>query len=525
LPHRPAFIIFTFIEITGEGSWTMDVIVVGGGPVGLMAAALLDAAGVRVEVYERNTGPSRQSRGSTMHPRTLEVLTMLEGDDGRRISDLLVAEGMQVPDTHFATLPDRVGYRDLDTAFPFVLQIPQWRTELVLADLLRARAVPVHYGAEVAEVAQSADEVRVRVGETWHPARFLIGADGAHSLVRRAAGIDFPGTAPDQVGFAADVRLTEPVERARHYWSQAGHTSMFPLTETTTRVFGVEATDVGLSSVEVRRRQAEPLTLAELRESLTTICGRDFGVHSPSWLSRVSNAGRHAAAYRAGRIMLAGDAAHVHLPAGGQGLNVGLQDATNLAWKLAAEVQGRAPKQVTDGEAGYDAERRPIAAQLVANTQAQDALMHTFSPAGAALREMFSGFIAQGGEVSRQLAGVLSGLAVAYPRPDGAHPLTGTRAPDLTLAQGTLLRALRPDRFLLLDFTTDGSLADLAAAHVEVRAAPLPSGPGRAVWQDVCAALIRPDGYIAHAAPSAAGLSGAITAWTTLDSPVPAGES
>ena len=502
----------------------VDVIVAGGGPVGLMAAALLDAAGVRVEVYERHAEPSRQSRGSTMHPRTLEVLTMLEAGDGRRISDVLVAAGRPVPDTHFATLPDRVGYRDLDTPFPFVLQIPQWRTELALADRLRARAVPVHYGAEVTEVAQSADEVRVRVGPTWHPARFLIGADGAHSLVRRAAGIDFPGTAPDHVGFAADVELAEPVERAAHYWSQAGHASVVPLTETTTRVFGVLATDVGLSSVEVRRRQAEPLTLAELRESLTTVCGRDFGVHSPSWLSRVGNAGRHAATYRAGRIMVAGDAAHVHLPAGGQGLNVGLQDATNLAWKLAAEVRGWAPEHVTGGEAGYEAERRPVAARLVANTQAQDVLMHTFSPGGAALREMFGGFIAQGGEVSRQLAGVLSGLAVSYPRPDGAHPLTGTRAPDLVLAQGTLLRALRPDRFLLLDFTTDGSLSGLAAAHVEVRAAPLPTGPRRVAWQGVRAALIRPDGYIAHAAPSAAGLAGAIAAWAGPDRPGTAGE-
>ncbi|HEY2063288.1 MAG TPA: FAD-dependent monooxygenase [Amycolatopsis sp.] len=496
----------------------MDAIVVGGGPVGLMAAALLDAAGVRVAVYERNTGPSRQSRGSTMHPRTLEVLTMLEADDGRRISEVLVAEGRQVPDTHFATLPERVGYRDLDTPFPFVLQIPQWQTEQALADRLRARSVPVHYGAEVAEVTQSADEVRVRVGEAWHPARFLIGADGAHSLVRRAAGIDFPGTAPDQLSFAADVQLSEPIGRTVHHWNQAaGHATLMPMTETTTRVFGVRAADVGLSSVEVRRRQAEPLTLEELRESLTAVCGRDFGVHSPSWLSKASNAGRHAATYRVGRIMLAGDAAHVHLPAGGQGLNVGLQDATNLAWKLAAEVQGWAPKQVTDGEAGYDAERRPIAAQLVANTQAQDALMHTFSPAGAALRDMFSGFIAQGGEVSRQLAGVLSGLAVAYPRPDGAHPLTGTRAPDLVLAQGALMRALRPDRFLLLDFTTDGSLAGLAGARVEVRSAPLPDGPGRAAWRGVRATLIRPDGYIAHAARSVAGLSEAIAAWTTRD--------
>jgi 2-polyprenyl-6-methoxyphenol hydroxylase-like FAD-dependent oxidoreductase len=496
----------------------MDVIVVGGGPVGLMTAALLDAAGIRVEVHERTGEPVRQSRGSAMHPRTLEVLAMLDFGDGRRLSDVLLAEGQQVPRTHYATLPDLLDYRGLDTPFPFVLLISQWRTQQILSDLLRARAVPVHYGAEVTEVVQSADEVRVRVGDTWRRAQYVVGADGAHSAVRKAAGIDFIGTAPDKVGFVADVRLAEPVDQAVHHWNpDAGYASLVPLTPTVTRVFGVNAADAGLTGEEVRRRQAVPLTLPELAESLTAICGRDFGVHSPSWLSKASNTGRHAVTYRAGRVLLAGDAGHVHLPAGGQGLNVGLQDATNLAWKLAAEVRGWAPARLITGEAGYEAERLPVAEQLVANTQAQDVLMHAFSPGGAALRDLFSGFIAQGGEVARHLAGVLSGLAVAYPRPDGAHELVGTRAPDLALTSGTLQRALRPDRFLLVDFTPDASLAGLASAHVEVRTAPRPTDPRRAEWKGVQVALIRPDGHVAHAASSPAGLTEAIGAWTEPD--------
>ncbi len=244
-------------------------------------------------------------------------------------------------------------------------------------------------------------------------------------------------------------------------------------------------------------------------------------MHSPAWLSRTSNSSRHAERYREGRIFLAGDAAHIHLPAGGQGLNVGLQDATNLAWKLAAEVAGWAPAPVVAGEFGYDTERRPVAEQLVANTLAQDALFNTFGPAGAALRGMFSDFIARGGEVAAELSGWVSGVGVGYESPDGMHPLVGSRAPELELTTGSLLRTLRQDKFLLVEFTggdaPTSASASLAGPRVQVAAArPVEKRhPSRgAAWHGVRAALIRPDGHVAYATETGSAFDDAVRAWT-----------
>ncbi|WP_274912525.1 FAD-dependent monooxygenase [Streptomyces sp. WZ-12] len=450
---------------------------------------------------------------------------MLDLGDGRRVSDVLVDQGTKVQHAHFAALPSKLDYSGLDTPFPFVLMIPQWQTEQALADYLRARAVPVHYGAEVTSIVQSLDAVRITVGGRTRQAAYVVGADGAHSTVRHAAGIDFPGSLPTIVNFVADVMVTEPAAQARYFWHrEAGLAAVVPLPGGVYRVFGAEAGDTGLTSDQVRRQQAEPLTLKELRAALDRICGTDFGVHDPVWLSRASNSSRYAQRYRDGRILLVGDAAHVHLPAGGQGLNVGLQDAGNLAWKLAAETHRWAPDRLINGPEAYETERRGVAQRLVADTLAQDALMHTFSPSGQALREMFSGFIEQGGEVAEELSGWLSGLGVNYPQPDGTHALAGVKAPDAVLAGDGLLRSLRPDRFLLLDFSPEGAHADLGSARVEVRTAQRHTGP----WATVRAALIRPDGHVAHAVDSAdpaatAELTDAITAWTlpTVNSPEP----
>ncbi|WP_255826125.1 FAD-dependent monooxygenase [Amycolatopsis sp. GM8] len=238
---------------------TADVIVVGGGPVGLLTAGLLDAAGTGVEVFERNREFDRYSKGIHLHPRSLEVLTLLETGDGRRLSDILVAQGMRVPSAHFAALEAKLAYGELDTPFPFGLMVPQWKTREVLAEYLRERGVPVHYGVEITEIGQTEDEVTVRAGAGLHTARYLVGADGARSLVRTAAGIPFPGSDPTMVSFVADVPAAEPVDGLRYFWSDAGYTGVMPLGENGIRVFGAEASDTGLTPGEVRRRQRQPL--------------------------------------------------------------------------------------------------------------------------------------------------------------------------------------------------------------------------------------------------------------------------
>ncbi|MFD7923033.1 FAD-dependent monooxygenase [Streptomyces sp. NPDC059740] len=473
------------------------VIVAGGGPVGLLTAALLDAADVPVEVFEKNDAPSEHSKATTVHPRTLEILTTLRVADGRRMADVLLEQGRTTPHTHFATLPRLLDYSDLDTPYPFVLMIPQARTERALLAHLRDRDVPVHYGRPVTGTEQRPDGVRVTVGDTVHEARYLVGADGAHSLVRRLTGVEFPGSPPTSIGFVADVALNQPPRAARHLWFRdTGNMSVLPLPDGRYRVFGTEAADTGLTAEEVRARQAQPLTLPALLDSVRRITGTDCGITEAYWLSRVSDSNRHAARYRTGRVLLAGDAAHVHFPAGGQGLNVGLQDAANLAWKLAAEVHGRAARGTVDGPFGYDHERRPVAARLAANTLAQGALMTTFTPGGEALRDLFTELVARGDGTAAELVSWLSGLGVSYPAPDGHHPLTGTRAPDLALADGSsLMRALHPERFLLVDLIPGGCLSDLATPQVQVRAARPAAGP----WEGLAAVLVRPDGHVAHA--------------------------
>jgi len=273
----------------------MDVTAVGGGRAELMTAALLAAAAVRAEVRERGSERARQSRGTAIYPRTLDVLTMIDAGDGRPISDALLTRGRRVPDTHHAAVPDLLDYRGLDMPFPFTLTIPQWRTEHALAVYLGVCGGRVRSSAEVTAAGYSADEARVQVSGAWHTARYLAGTDGAHSTVPMAAGIGFHGGVPDQVGWVGDVQLAGPVEHARHHGHQEpGHADAAPLGGSAARVYGTHAGDSQLAGQA--RRQKRPFSLPGLSATLTGISGIGFGAHSPSWLARTSNTGQRDAA-------------------------------------------------------------------------------------------------------------------------------------------------------------------------------------------------------------------------------------
>ncbi len=291
----------------------MDVIAAGGGPAGLVTAALPDAAGVRAEACERGSEPTRQSRGTATHPRTLQVPTMPGAGGGRRISDVLPAQGRRVPDTHCAGMPDLPGYRGPDTPFPSTLTLPQRRTEHAPAACPDGRGVRVRHGAEVTAAGQSADEARVQASGAGHAARYLAGADGAHSMVRKAPGIGFHGGVPDQVGWVGDVQLAGPVEHARHHWHQEpGHANVVPLGGSAARVHGTHAGDSQLAAGQARRQKA-PFSLPGLSATLTGISGTGFGAHSPSWLARTSNTGRRDAASLAWNWLPRAPSARTHM--------------------------------------------------------------------------------------------------------------------------------------------------------------------------------------------------------------------
>ncbi|QUQ64678.1 FAD-dependent monooxygenase [Kutzneria sp. CA-103260] len=490
-----------------------DVAVIGAGPVGMAAAALLHRAGVAVRVFEARSDRLGQSRATTIHPRTLEVLDALPTADGGSLAELMVAAGTAVPAAHFAVLPDRLSYERLDTSFPFVLQLSQVETERLLAEHLEANGVVVETGWELADLEQDNEGVTITsTAGAQERARYVIGADGAHSAVRHALDIGFPGTSATSMGFLADVRLDRPPAHPHHWDVERGSYSVIALPGGRYRVFGHEPSDTGLTPEEAKARQADIPDETELRATLHRMAGDDFGLREVIWTSRAGDATRHAEHYRVGRVFLAGDAAHVHLPAGGQGLNVGVQDAANLAWKLAAEVAGRAPRRIIDGPQSYDAERRPIAARLAANTLAQASLMVTFTPAGQALRDLVSRLIARDGDTADELRGWLSGLEVAYDVSAGSP--VGRRVPNLPLAGGgTLHRALRPDRLTLVAFGPTPMPDELPVELVR-------SLRG---WEDAAAVLVRPDGHAAAVwradELSASAVAEVVAGWTVVGEP------
>ncbi|MBN8232273.1 FAD-dependent monooxygenase [Corallococcus macrosporus] len=473
----------------------LDVAVVGGGPTGLWLACELALAGVRVEVFERRTEAVRESRALTLHPRSLEVLA-LRGLEGR-----FLARGRPLPTGHFAMLDTRLDFSVLDTRFPYTLFLPQAVTEALLEERARELGVAVRRGHTVEALRQDGEGVDLEgataAGTFRIRARFVVGADGARSAVRRLAGIPFPGTDVTRTAMLGDVTLgSPPAQPAIGIANERGGVMVVPMAPGVHRLV---VNDPLREKAPVR----EPVTLEELRECTLRIAGTDFGMRDPQWLSRFGNETRLAERYRDGRVLLAGDAAHIHFPAGGQGLNVGLQDAMNLGWKLAAVVKDGAPEALLDS---YSRERRPVGEALIHNTLAQTALMGATRET-LALRAMMSDLLREP-RLNRQLADNIGALDVAYaplevPAPEVSllPEWSGRRLSDMELGTDTrLYAALHPGRWLLLGLGEDASRPlPRWEPGWPSQVTTLRARVGRADLEGVGGMLVRPDGHVGWA--------------------------
>ncbi|SFW78368.1 FAD-dependent monooxygenase [Amycolatopsis australiensis] len=487
------------------------VIVVGAGPVGLMLAGELRLAGVEVLVVERLSRPSGESRGLGFTARTLEVF------DQRgllpRFGDVEIS-----PRGHFGGVP--LDYTVLEGAHFGARGIPQSRTEAVLADWADELGAPVLRNRELVGLHDTGDGVDIEVrgprGAVRLRGEYVVGCDGGRSAVRKLAGFAFPGTDATREMFLADVAGCALRPRPIGEKLPGGMVMSAPTGD------GVDRIIVCERGAPPRRRTGPP-DFAEVAAAWQRITGEDIRHGRPVWVSAFGDATRQAAEYRRGRVLLAGDAAHTHLPAGGQGLSFGVQDAVNLGWKLAAQVLGRAPAGLLDT---YHAERHPAGVRLLRNTLAQGLLYLSGSDVEP-LREVMADLMRLD-VVGRHLAGMVSGLDVRYDVGAGEHPLLGRRLPDHDLVRGDgKIRAcelLHPARGVLLDFGADAGLRTAAAGWSDrvdvVTATPyaIEDGSGLAGTD---ALLVRPDGYVAWAAPGAAvGLTAALERWFGAPLPI-----
>jgi 2-polyprenyl-6-methoxyphenol hydroxylase-like FAD-dependent oxidoreductase len=426
-----------------------EVLIAGAGPAGLMLAGDLAAAGVRCLVAERRTGESSLTRAFAVHTRTLEEL------DARGIADELIARGTPVRGLRLFGQGE-LSLGGLPSRFPYTLVTPQYETERVLAGRARSLGAEIREGAAVIGLRQHGDEVEVTLERTGpRPdvaggppqrrtirAAYVVGADGAHSTVRSAVGLPFPGHAVVRSVMLADVPLAEePADTVAANSTGDAFALIAPFGDGWYRVVAWNRED--------QQPDDAPVSSDVVRATVRQVFGTDFGMGEPRWLSRFHSDERQVPRYRVGRVFLAGDAAHVHSPAGGQGMNTGIQDAANLGWKLAAVTAGRAGDGLLDT---YQAERHPVGEQVLRASSAllRGALLHVPAPlrAGrsAAVRTM-----SRVRPLSSRLAAAVSGLSISYPAPRGAHPLTGRRVADLRLADGRrLYEALRTGHFLLI---------------------------------------------------------------------------
>lgn len=452
-----------------------DVIIIGGGPTGMMLASELRLHDVGVLVLEKEPKPPQAVRALGIHARSIEVM------DQRGMLDQFLAQGKQYPLGGFFAGIAQPAPENLDTTYPFTLSLPQPVTDRLLSERATELGAEIRRGCEVTGLSQADEEgvtVKLADGTVVH-ARWVVGCDGGRSTVRRLAGIGFPGEAATtetllgemEVGIPAEdlaVAVAEIRERHKNFGIGPSGTGYFR---------------VVVPAADLAEDRTIPPTMTMFRDQLRVYAGTDFGIHSPRWLSRFGNATRLADRYRAGRVLLAGDAAHVHPPLGGQGLNLGVQDAFNLGWKLAAAVNGWAPEGLLDT---YETERRPVAAHVLDNTRAQSELM-SGDIGSQALRQLMTRLM-EFDEVNRYLIEDLIAVGVRYDFGEGPE-LLGRRLRDVPLTRGRLYDLMHDGRGLLLDQTGHLSVAgwedriDHVVDASEELAAP--------------AVLLRPDGHVA----------------------------
>ncbi|MFK8910988.1 FAD-dependent oxidoreductase [Streptomyces sp. YS-3] len=499
-----------------------DVLVVGAGPTGLLLAGDLAAAGLSVTLIDRRPrGTSTMTRAFGVHARTLELL------DARGLADELVATGTTVEAMSlFRHLS--LDLNRLRSRFPYLLVTPQYEVERLLERRARQAGVEFRHETELRGLRQDADGVSAQVrplgagadggvgkgdgagagegdaeADLTLRARYLVGADGVRSAVRHALGLPFPGSSVIRSIVLADVKLEEePAGSLSVAGSDEAFAFVVPFGDGYYRVMGWN-----------RKHQvpdSAPIDLDDVREITRQALGTDLGMHDARWLSRFHSDERQVPRYRTGRVFLAGDAAHVHSPAGGQGLNTGIQDAANLSWKLAAVLRGDTP----DPEAlldSYHEERHPVGAAVLRTSGAIVRLAMAHTPVQHAARSLLTRFLNAVRPARDKAMGRISGIGIAYPAGRGAHRLTGTRVPDLTLTEGRLYELLREGEFVLVTPEDAGAKDTLAAR-----------APGRrlirAHWRGDrrTTLLIRPDGYVAWAGenPAPAALEEALHRWT-----------
>ncbi|WP_017593913.1 rifampin monooxygenase [Nocardiopsis potens] len=468
-----------------------DVIIAGGGPTGMMLAAELRLHGVDVLVLEKETEPVGYVRALGLHVRSIEVM------DQRGLLERFLAHGRKYPVGGFFAAIPKPPTEGLDSAHAYVLGIPQPVIDRLLAERAAELGAEVRRGRELVGLEQDEEGVTAELADGARlRSRYLVGCDGGRSTVRRLLGVGFPGEPSRTETLLGEMQVTAAPEEVAAATAEIRKTQLrFGIGP-----FGDDGTHrIVVPAEGVAADRSAPPTLDEFKRRLRAVAGTDFGVHSPRWMSRFGDGTRLAERYRVGRVLLAGDAAHVHPPVGGQGLNLGVQDAFNLGWRLAAEVAGWAPEGLLDG---YEAERRPVAADVLDNTRAQMELMST-EPGPRAVRRLLSELM-DIEEVNRRLTEKIVAIGIRYDL-GGGHELVGRRMRDIGLERGRLYGLMHRGRGLLLDRT-----GGLSAAGWEDRVDHVVDGSDEL---DAPAVLLRPDGHVAWVGDDQQDLHAHLSKW------------